>query len=137
MLDESGPGSSGRDADRAGRADLVHGDQPALADERVDLVGAQLGRLDVELDGVADEKEVVVVVDVLVALVPLEGVLDGEVVEAQLRGQHLHVPRRRVVEIHPHRGPAESSRSDTSSSDAPSRDLSPSPYARTVTVPIG
>lgn len=80
----------------------MHGDEPAVADEDIELDRAQAGLLDVELHGVGDEEHVLLVVDVLVALVRIEGVLDREVVQPELVGQAVQLLLRRIVEIDPH-----------------------------------
>ena len=73
-----------------------------VADEHVELDRPQLGALDVELDAVADEEDVVLVVDVLVALVGVEGVLDRRGVQAELVGEPLQVVLGRLVDVDPH-----------------------------------
>src|SRR4029078_4293228 len=58
--------------------------------------------LDVELHVVADEEDVVLVVDVLVPLMGVEGVLDRQRVHAELARESLQVVLRRLVDVDPH-----------------------------------
>ena len=79
----------------------MDGDQPAVADEQVELGDVQLHRV-AQRDGVGHEEPVVLVVHVLVPLVGADRVLDGEVVEAELAGEAVEVGGVGLVEIDPH-----------------------------------
>ncbi len=79
----------------------AHRDQPPPPDEGVDLGLHELGPLPVEVDRVGGEEQVGGVAVDLRALVGLQGVLDGQLVEAQLGGDLGEVVGRRMAVVDP------------------------------------
>ena len=83
---------------------LADGDEPALRDEGVDLGLRELALLDVHPDGVARQEGVGGVAVDLGALVRPEGVLDGQLVEAELVRQFVQLVQRGPAEVDPDHG---------------------------------
>ena len=83
---------------------LANGDEPAGTDEGVDLVLDEAGALGVDADGVARQEQVGRVVVELGSLVLTKGVLDGELVDAELVGELDELLLAGGTEVDPHDG---------------------------------
>ena len=83
---------------------LADRDEPALVDERVDLGLVEAPCLGVDAHGMAREEQVGRVVVELGSLVGAEGVLDGELVQAELAGELVELLLGGSAEVDPDRG---------------------------------
>ena len=87
---------------------------------------SQLAAVDVDPDGVARQEEVVGVVVQLGALVLVEGVLDRQLVQAELGRQLVQLVGRRAAQVDPHDRVLLSSSSETSATSKSSASSLPS-----------
>jgi hypothetical protein len=83
---------------------LADGDEPALADERVDLGRFQAAVGDVHVHGVAGQEQVRGVAVELGTLMRSQGVFDSQLVQAELSGELVELQLRGGAQVHPHHG---------------------------------
>ena len=78
--------------------------EPTVTDEQVDLDRLQFGVSDVQLHGVTRQEHVTLEVHVLVALVLVQRIFHGELVQAELVGEQLQIAASRRVDVDPQHG---------------------------------